>query len=92
MAETARARALVSGHVQGVGFRDWAQRRATSLGLTGTARNLSDGRVEIVAEGQRDAVESLLDGLYSTEPPGRVRDVDVSWSEATGETSGFRTE
>lgn len=90
MDDVARAEALVSGRVQGVGFRDWARRRAGSLGLHGSATNLADGRVAITVEGPRPAVEELLDALYGTEPPGRVHGVDVAWSAATGET-GFRT-
>lgn len=90
MDSRARVEAVVSGRVQGVGFRDWARRRAGSLGLHGSAVNLADGRVAIAVEGPRPAVQELLDALYSTEPPGRVHGVEVTWSESTGET-GFRT-
>jgi acylphosphatase len=92
VAETARVRALVSGQVQGVGFRDWVQRRAGSLGVAGAATNLDDGRVEVVAEGPRDAVESLLDDLRGAQSPGHVDGVDVTWSEPIGEVGGFGTE
>lgn len=83
--------ALVSGRVQGVGFRYWVQRRAEPLGLAGSATNLGDGRVEVVAEGPREACETLLDAFYSGSAPGRVSGVDVSWSSPTGSISGFRT-
>ena len=53
------ARWLVSGQVQGVGFRAFVARRATELGLAGQVRNLPDGRVEVVAEGSDHAVSSL---------------------------------
>jgi len=85
-----RATALVSGYVQGVGFREWTRRRAARLGLAGSATNLPDGRVEIRAEGPRPAVEALLAALGSGESPGSVRGVDVTWSQPVGEQR-FRT-
>src|SRR3954469_22014979 len=89
-----RLTVFVRGRVQGVGFRWWTRARALELGLSGFARNTSDGRVEVVAEGPRDALERLLD-LLREEPtsprrPGHVSTVSTpSWSDARGE-SGFR--
>lgn len=85
----ARAVALVSGRVQGVGFRDWVRRRAEGLGLSGSASNLRDGRVEVIAEGERGDVEALLDVLRSPQAPGAVGEVAVEWTSATGGTGGF---
>ena len=79
-----RLQAFVKGHVQGVGFRWWTRARALELGLTGWARNLDDGRVEIVAEGPREACERLLALLPSA--PGRVDFVAERWGEPQGET------
>jgi acylphosphatase len=90
MADTVRLTVTVSGRVQGVGFRDWARRRARSLDLTGSAVNLADGRVEICAEGARADCDALLDALYNQEAPGRVHGIDVSWSEALGDSEVFR--
>lgn len=90
MAETVRLTALVSGRVQGVGFRDWVRRSAQPLRLVGSAVNTTDGRVEIDVEGARDACERLLDALYAGSAPGRVHGIDVSWSAATGDLEGFR--
>jgi acylphosphatase len=84
-----RLTALVNGRVQGVGFRYWVKREAESLGLTGTATNLPDGRVEVVVEGARETCETLLAVLQSTATPGSIRDVTVSWSAATGEPAHF---
>jgi acylphosphatase len=81
--------AVVHGHVQGVGFRWWTRRRATELDLAGHARNLPDGRVEVVAEGPRDACERLLDLLRRGSTPGRVDRVAERWTPATGEPAGF---
>jgi acylphosphatase len=90
MADTVRLTVVVSGRVQGVGFRDWVRRRAGTLGLAGSAVNLADGRVEIRAEGTRKACDALLDALYSQQGPGRVHGIDVSWSAAAGTSDGFR--
>jgi acylphosphatase len=75
-ADAVRATLFVRGHVQGVGFRWWTRARALELGLVGHARNTSDGRVEVVAQGSRESVERLIE-LLSEQPsatrrPGRV--------------------
>jgi acylphosphatase len=88
--DVVRLTALVSGRVQGVGFRYWVQREAESFGLAGSAANLPDGRVEVIAEGSRAACEALLASLRSSGTPGYVADVAVSWSEETGDAPGFR--
>ncbi len=83
-------RALVRGRVQGVGFRAFVVYQALDLGLTGFARNLSDGRtVEVVAEGEMPALETLLAALRSGPPMAHVERVDASWMSATGEYKGF---
>ncbi|GAA4530697.1 acylphosphatase [Amycolatopsis samaneae] len=84
-----RLTAWVHGHVQGVGFRWWTRSRALELGLTGSARNLPDGRVEVVAEGVRDHCERLLAALRSGESPGSVDNVVERWSPAKGGLVGF---
>ena len=88
-AERVRLVAIVHGYVQGVGFRWWTRRRATELGLAGHARNLPDGRVEVVAEGPRPACERLLGLLRAGSTPGAVDRVAERWSAATGEPAGF---
>jgi acylphosphatase len=84
-----RLTAWVKGRVQGVGFRWWTRARALELGLTGWALNLDDGRVEVVAEGDRAACEALLTALRSGRTPGHVQLVVERWTPARGE-SGFR--
>jgi acylphosphatase len=78
----------VQGHVQGVFFRETTKRRALSAGVTGWVRNLPDGRVEAVFEGERAAVERLVD--YAREGPrgARVDWVDIEAEEPEG-LSGF---
>lgn len=84
-----RLTAWVTGRVQGVGFRWWTRARALELGLVGWARNLDDGRVEVVAEGPREGAEALLALLHGPGTPGQVRLVVERWSSATG-LEGFR--
>ncbi|SFO81539.1 acylphosphatase [Amycolatopsis arida] len=84
-----RLTAWVHGHVQGVGFRWWARSRALELGLAGSATNLPDGRVEVVAEGPKDNCARLLAALRSGESPGRVDHVVERWSPAKGGIQGF---
>jgi acylphosphatase len=89
--ESVRLTAWVRGRVQGVGFRWWARARALDLGLAGWAANLDDGRVEVIAEGPREACERLLAMLQGDVsgadegPPGRVADVTHRWGNARGE-------
>lgn len=89
MRRVERLVAVVHGHVQGVGFRWWTRSRALEAGLTGHARNLADGRVEVVAEGERAALERLLADLRGGGTPGRVDRVTTRWGAATGEPAGF---
>jgi acylphosphatase len=79
-----RLTAWVHGHVQGVGFRWWTRCRARELGLVGEARNLPDGRVAVIAEGDRSAGERLLALLRGGTTPGRVDEVVVQWGAARG--------
>jgi acylphosphatase len=84
--ETVRLTAVVKGRVQGVGFRWWTRARALELGLSGSATNLQDGRVEVVAEGPEQACRALLALLPGG--PGRVEFVSERWGPARGAT-GF---
>jgi acylphosphatase len=85
-----RLTARVSGRVQGVGFRWFVRQQAEALGLVGTATNLPNGDVEVVAEGPRDKLEKLLDILRSDDAPGFVGRVDVTWSDADDGFANFR--
>lgn len=80
--QNVRMTAFVKGHVQGVGFRWWTRARALELGLTGSATNLADGRVEVVAEGSEPNCRALL-ALLPT-GPGRVAFVTERWAEPRG--------
>jgi len=84
-----RLTAWVRGDVQGVGFRWWTRSRALAMGLVGSARNMPDGRVEVVAEGSRPDCERLLAALRGGGGPGRVEKVVEQWSVARGGVTGF---
>lgn len=84
-----RATAVFRGRVQGVYFRAHCQEEAHSLGLTGYVRNLPEGRVEAVFEGERSLVEEAIEWNRSSQPAARVTAVDVEWGVATGEFRGF---
>ena len=84
-----RLTAWVHGNVQGVGFRWWTRSRALELGLTGYARTRPDGRVQVVAQGPRDACQRLLDLLESGDTPGSVAKVVADWTEVGDAMTGF---
>jgi acylphosphatase len=77
-------RCLVSGRVQGVYYRGSAARVATSLGVTGHARNLADGRVEVLACGSAEAVEQFIGWLWEGPSAARVTAVDIEVAALPG--------
>jgi acylphosphatase len=87
--ESERLHAVITGEVQGVGFRFFLIRHAEVLGLRGWVRNRDDGAVELVAEGSRLDLEQLL--VYAKEGPrmARVAHVDAGWSVGTGGLEPF---
>jgi acylphosphatase len=90
--ETA-ARFLVSGRVQGVAFRAYTRQQALALGLRGHALNLRDGRVEVLALGDTDAIERLGEWLRQGSPLARVDEVqrhDVPAGDLAVMEDGFR--
>jgi len=84
-----RARVQVRGRVQGVFFRAEARARAESLGVAGWIRNLPDGRVEAVFEGEDEHVDSMVEWCRRGPAGAEVEEVDVERQEPVGET-GFR--
>lgn len=82
--------ALVTGQVQGVGFRAFVQKQADTLGVKGWVRNTYDGDVELVAEGDRPVLERLLLSLRTGPRGAYVVDVRPQWREASGEFTRFQ--
>jgi acylphosphatase len=85
----ARLTAWIAGRVQGVGFRWWVRARALELGLAGSAENLQDGRVKVIAEGPVARCRELLALLAGTGTPGRVTRVTQRWDDPRGGLAGF---
>lgn len=84
-----RLRIYYSGMVQGVGFRYNVKSVATGFEVTGTVRNLDDGRVELVAEGTQGELEAFRKSIRESGLEHLIRDEQVSWSEANNEFRGF---
>ena len=89
MEENARARAFISGRVQGVAFRWETQRVAARHKVFGWVRNLPDRRVEAVFEGPRPQVNAVLDWCRQGPAIARVDEVDIQWEEFKGEFKSF---
>ncbi len=84
-----RCHLVVTGHVQGVCFRWYTQREASRLALRGWVRNLPDGGVEILAEGERADLGQLIAWAQHGPSEAEVDEVRSEWLAATGEFSGF---
>jgi acylphosphatase len=84
-----RMMVLYSGRVQGVGFRFATRGVAAGFDVTGTIRNLSDGRVELVAEGDRLELDAFRDAIRDAGLAANIRDEAVSWGAAIGGFRGF---
>jgi acylphosphatase len=85
-----RAHILISGLVQGIGYRWFTERRARIFGLTGYVRNLYDNRVEVVAEGERGLIEEFIKELRIGPAMANIREIKVNWEDYTGEFEEFR--
>jgi acylphosphatase len=84
-----RAHVFVSGKVQGVYYRATTREEAQERGVEGWVKNLEDGRVEAVFEGESDDVQDIVEWCHEGSSAARVDDVEVQWKEATGEFDGF---
>ncbi|MBI5253372.1 MAG: acylphosphatase [Euryarchaeota archaeon] len=84
-----RAHVYISGRVQGVFFRSSAEEKAFELGVKGWVRNLRDGRVEAIFEGEKEKVEEMIRWCHKGPPYARVTNVEVKWEEYKGELSSF---
>jgi len=82
-------RVLYSGRVQGVGFRYTVRSVASGFEVTGTVRNLPDGRVELFAEGTGDELQAFQQAVRESGMDHFIQNEDVSWGEAKNEFRGF---
>lgn len=85
----ARVHVFVSGKVQGVFFRSSTKNTAEELGITGWVRNLPDGRVEAVFEGEKDSIDKMIEWCSKGPAYSQVADVEVMPEEYSGEFKGF---
>src|SRR5260370_31841370 len=86
----ARIRLIISGRVQGVGFRFSAYDEANRLGVAGFVRNLPGGEVEVIAEGPREVLKMLASWAHRGPPSARVTDVREEWLHFTREFNEVR--
>lgn len=84
-----RAHIFVSGRVQGVTFRLRARRVARQVGVKGWVKNLSDGRVELIVEGKREKIQSLVEWIKSSPFLVRVDNLEIDWEEYQNEFNNF---
>ena len=89
MANAARARAVISGRVQGVFFRLETKQAAQRCGVTGWVKNQIDGTVAAVFEGPKENVDAILEWCQQGPPHANVTHVDVAWEDYTGEFDRF---
>jgi acylphosphatase len=86
----ARAHVFVNGRVQGVFFRSETKQRADRYDVKGWVRNLPDGRVEAVFEGEQEAVEGLIEFCKHGPYGAKITNVDLQWENYTGEFDKFK--
>jgi acylphosphatase len=89
MGERAALHVFLSGRVQGVAFRYYAEKWALGLGLTGWVRNLPDGRVEILAEGDKENLDQFLERVKQGPRMAQIEKADIEWRDYSGLFSGF---
>lgn len=88
--EKVRAHLLISGRVQGVCFRAATEEEASARHLTGWVRNTPEGRVEVILEGEKSAVEAMTAWCRQGPPAARVREVQIEWEPYRGDIPDFR--
>ncbi len=92
MPEAARLHAIITGRVQGVGFRFFVIRNAKQLGLAGWVRNRTDGAVEIIAEGDKQDLQRLVSKLKIGPPTAWIEDISMQWRAPEDNFVDFVTE
>ena len=89
MREAVQLEVHFSGHVQGVGFRYRVKSLSTGYYVTGTVRNLSDGRVHMIAEGEKSELDDFLRAILESELGSHIRNFSQDWQSASGSLKGF---
>ena len=89
MPDKVQLHAIIHGRVQGVFFRDTAKRFAEEFGICGSVKNLPDGTVEMIAQGEKEAIEKLLDTLKEHPGMASISKIDKTFGECKEEIQGF---
>ncbi len=84
-----RVHVYISGKVQGVFFREYTRRKAKNLGIKGWVRNLPDGRVEAIFEGEKEKIKEMIEWCHTGSPYSKVEKVEVTEEEYKGEFEDF---
>lgn len=84
-----RIHLIISGDIQGVGFRAWVRDKARELGIVGWVKNREDGSVEVAAEGEKKELEKLIMDCHDGPDVAMAENVDVSWEETTNDFVSF---
>jgi acylphosphatase len=85
-----RVECKITGRVQMVMYRDFAQRKARKLGIAGTVQNMPDGSVALVAEGEEAALKKFVELLHEGSIFAKVEEVETRWTETMGDLRDFR--
>ena len=81
---------LISGFVQGIGYRSWVRSRARSLGLTGWINNLENGSVETVFQGEEEKIKEMIKLCKEGPPMAEVENIEIQWDQINGEFKDFQ--
>lgn len=84
-----RVHLIISGFVQGIGYRAWIKREATKLGITGWVKNREDGEVEAICEGKPESIEALINLAKQGPLLSQINQVEVKWEASRGEYASF---
>lgn len=85
----ARAHIFIEGKVQGVGFRNFIQRKAQTMDVRGWVKNLSDGRVEAVFEGEKMDIDQMIEACMEGPPAANIHNLEEDWEESAADIEGF---
>ena len=85
-----RAHITISGNVQGVGFRFFTSKQAQSLNLVGTVKNMPNGSVDILVEGDKSTIQTFIDHVRQGPRLADVNSVDIEWQEPQNEFNRFQ--
>jgi len=90
VADKHRVHIFISGRVQGVFFRDFTRRQAIDLELTGWVRNTNEGKVELIAEGEKEKINQLIETVKIGPSSAKVKDCKIEWLECLYEFKDFK--